>query len=476
VSASKRNILLIWTSFDIPNVNFLPIGYGYIASNMGSAYEVELLDYALRGFSEDDLLHAVKLYDPIVIGVSLWEINFKNVQNIVSLVKKHFPKAIVVIGGPSASTRANGALDMIDADFAIQGEGERSLEMLCDIVASDRLNDTERLNTVPGIVYYNTSDKKYISKPIQPLDLRGINYPDYEKIRVREYIRKGYTYGYFSKDVKNLPIITTRGCPYSCNYCSARYIHGREIRTRLVKDITDEIAFLYDRYSIRGINIIDDNFTFNKDFVIEFCTEIENRKDRLANLHIGTPNGVRVEKLGDTVLKNMKMAGWEYIAIAPESGSESTLRRMNKKISLKQVVDQVSRIQKFGFRVFAFFIIGYPGETTEDVMKTIHFACSLPFDQITFSPFNPLPGTPVYDALLKSGEIDPGYSSANYFNITFSPSGMMVSELKRLHRYALYRSILLSPRRLLFFVKAYSFRRVFNYTRFYFQKNAAEKR
>ena len=468
---SKGKVLLIWTPFDIPNVNFLPLGYGYIASNMGPAYEVEILDYALGEFSEENLLTAVKSFDPMVIGVSLWEINFKSVQRIVSLIKGHMPKAILVLGGPSASTRTNGALDLIGADFAIKGEGERSLEMLCDIVASDRSDDCERLDSVPGIVYYDENDKSYVSKQIQPVDLRNIIYPDYEKIRVREYIQKGYTYGYFSNNIKNLPIITTRGCPYSCNYCSARSIHGNRIRTRLVKDIADEIAFLYDRYRVRGINIIDDNFTYHKDFVAEFCTELEARRDKLANLRIGTPNGVRLEKLDETILMHMKAAGWEYVAIAPESGSESTLRKMNKRISLEQVVTQVDLVRKFGFKVFAFFIVGYPGETTEDVMKTIDFACGLPFDQITFSPFNPLPGTPVYEALLKSGEIEPGYNSANYFNITFSPKGMSVSELKRLHRYALYRSLLLSPRRLLFFLRAYSFRRVFNYMRFYFHKN-----
>jgi radical SAM superfamily enzyme YgiQ (UPF0313 family) len=178
-----------------------------------------------------------------------------------------------------------------------------------------------------------------------------------------------------------------------------------------------------------------------------------------------------MEKLDDMVLTYMKQAGWEYVAIAPESGSESTLRRMKKNISLEQVVTQVGLVRKHGFKVFAFFIIGYPGETTEDVMETIDFACGLPFDQITSSPFNPLPGTPVYEALLESGEIEPGYNPANYFNITFSPRNMTVSELKRLHRYALYRSLLLSPRRLLFCLQAYSFRRVFNYMRFYFHKN-----
>jgi radical SAM superfamily enzyme YgiQ (UPF0313 family) len=411
----------------------------------------------------------------LIIGVSLWEINLKNTRNIVASIKENFPEIVVVLGGPSASTRKNGALDLINADFSIKGEGERSLEMLCDIVASNEKEEADRVRNVPGIVYYDKNNERYISKASQPIDLKEINYPDYEKIKVGEYIEKGYTYGYFSKKVRNLPIITTRGCPYSCDYCSARNIHGLKIRTRSVKSIMEEIAFLYRRYAIRGINIIDDNFTFDRDFVIRFCSEIEAGRESLANLYLATPNGIRMEKLDDLVLSHLKRAGWEYLAIAPESGSESTLRRMNKKIKPEEVVKYANKIKAFGFRLFAFFIIGYPGETAHDVIKTIHFACSMPFDQITFSPFSPLPGTPVYDDLVKSGQIDEGYSSANYFNITFSPVGMSLSELKRLHRYALCRSLLLSPRRFLFFLKAYSFLRILNYVRFYFNKNRAER-
>ena len=165
------------------------------------------------------------------------------------------------------------------------------------------------------------------------------------------------------------------------------------------------------------------------------------------------------------------MRGWESITIAPESGSDETLQRMWKNIKNEEVEYYVFLIKKHNFRLFGFFIIGYPGETAGDIKKTIDFACRLPFDQITFSPFNPLPGTPVYNRLLKNGELDINYASGNYFNITYSPEGITLRQLSNLYKLALIRSVLLSPKRLFFLFKSYSIKRIISYMKSWFLKN-----
>ena len=143
---------------------------------------------------------------------------------------------------------------------------------------------------------------------------------------------------------------------------------------------------------------------------------------------------------------------------------------MKKKITLDEISYYAKMVKAAGLKLFAFFMIGYPGETVEDIRKTIRFACSLPFDQITFSPFNPLPGTPIYDRLLAEGEIDGSYSSGNYFKITYAPSGMSVNKLKAMLRMALVRSILFSWRRLMFLIRSYDLKRIYGYAKGYFGK------
>src|SRR3989338_1133073 len=188
------------------------------------------------------------------------------------------------------------------------------------------------------------------------------------------------------------PIMVTRGCPYQCEFCSAREIHGSKIRKRTIESILKEIEYLYNEYSIRGINIIDDNFTFDRNFVIEFCETIISFKSKMPDLIFAAPNGICMKTLDNVMLNFLKKAGWESITIAPESGNDETLQKMKKGIRVEDVEHHASLIKKHNFKLLGFFIIGYPGETAEDIKKTIGFACRLPFDQITFSPFNPLPG------------------------------------------------------------------------------------
>ena len=198
-------------------------------------------------------------------------------------------------------------------------------------------------------------------------------------------------------------------------------------------------------------------------FVLEFCRQVQILKKEIPDLIFSTPNGIRMNRLDREVLTAFKQAGWEALTIAPESGSEKTLKAMKKQINTQEICDYAFLIKQFGFKLFGFFIIGYPGETIADVKQTIKFACKLPFDYITFSAFTPLPGTPVFDRLLATGEISEAYVPGNYFKPTYAPPTIGQKKMNWLYKLALIRSIVLSPRRFWFVLRNYSFRRLFNY-------------
>jgi radical SAM superfamily enzyme YgiQ (UPF0313 family) len=232
--------------------------------------------------------------------------------------------------------------------------------------------------------------------------------------------------------------------------------------------VLEEIRYLYENYSVRGINFIDDNLTFDKIFITSLCGVLIQKKDQWPDLLIATPNGISMRTLDDDVISLMKQAGWDSITIAPESGVKDTLKRMKKNISIEQVRDYVFLIKKYDFKLFAFFIIGYPGETVRDILKTISFACSLPFDQIAFSPFTHLPGTPIHDRLVEQGDIDREYSFGDFFKMAYSPKGISLRGLSLLHKWALFRSILLSPKRLFFMLRSYSLKRLVRCVKLYY--------
>jgi radical SAM superfamily enzyme YgiQ (UPF0313 family) len=466
-----KNILLIWPPSDTPNMNFLPIGFGYLASNIGGNYKVEIRDFVLDKYSDSVLRQLIEGLQPLAVGISFWEFNYNTVKRLVKKIKEIDRKITVILGGPSASTRENSGLAETGADIAIKGEGEKSFGLLLDLISAGRIDDREATNKIPGATYFDKIRDSYVSLPIEPLDLAQVKRPDYEKIRTADYLNRNYEWGYFSKKVKNYPIMITRGCPFQCDFCSARKIHGTAVRKRTVESALEEIIYLYDAYSIRGINILDDNFTFDKDYVMKFCKTIIAHKSRMPDLLISAPNGIHMKTLDDEMLDVMKQAGWESVTIAPESGSEKTLKAMKKAVNLEEVKYYVSLIKRHAMKLFGFFIIGYPGETVEDIKKTIDFACSLPFDLIMFSLFTPLPGTPIYNKLLESGEIDRNYTASQYHDVKYSPRGITLKKLFHLHRMANIKSLFLSPKRLFFLLRSYSPRRMINVAKRYLQKN-----
>jgi len=235
------------------------------------------------------------------------------------------------------------------------------------------------------------------------------------------------------------------------------------VRTRPVESVIAEVRELHERFQIDGFNIIDDNFTFHTDYAKEVCRAI--LKLGLKNVSFCCPNGIRMEYLDEELVLLMKQAGWKSLFIAPESGSERTLEKMRKRINLGVVKEKLKMIKKADLKVFGFFMIGYPGETVSDIKRTIDFACRNDFDMVVFTCFQPLVGTPVYDKLLATGEIDKPPEGADYYAISYAPRSLTVTQLKTWRFWGLLRFYTSSLARLRFALSNYSVRSVFAFLR-----------
>ena len=221
-------------------------------------------------------------------------------------------------------------------------------------------------------------------------DLDCIAFPARELLPNEAYINYGKKkYGYAITTV-----MSTRGCPYHCEFCS-NVVFGGSYRERSPKNVVDEIELAlglgYDR-----ISFADDVFTMKPSRVIEICKEIQSR-----GLHFQWECLGRVDALDYPTAVAMKDAGCVRIFFGIESGDDRILKLMRKQITSDQARQAVEAAQLAGLQVGAFFILFYPGDTDETVLNTLRFATSLPLDYLGLSMPYPLPGTALYERVRK---------------------------------------------------------------------------
>jgi anaerobic magnesium-protoporphyrin IX monomethyl ester cyclase len=331
-------------------------------------------------------------------------------------------------------------------DFIIRSEGEYPFSELVQQIISNNLGDNSLAN-ISNLVWRDSSNKLIENKIELPANLDVLGMPDWDQIAPRKYA-KFSPHGGFAKATPVAQLITTRGCPYSCRYCASYVMNGKIIRKRTPNSIVGEIEYLIKEHGVKEIHIEDDNFTFDKDHVINVCTAIRNKAIKI---NFGLPNGVRIDRLDKEILEELRNTGFYFFSLGIETGSPNTLKAMNKKLNLEKVKESIKLIKKYNFRIKGFFMIGYPGETKKDIIQTIQFARSLDLDQAFFSIYIPLPGTIEFQHLERIGEINltccnwENYYTGNFSIPPYIPKDMNADELQKLVSLA-YRSFYLRPK------------------------------
>jgi radical SAM superfamily enzyme YgiQ (UPF0313 family) len=453
-------ILLVSPYGNTPN-RFFPLSLGYLKSNTPQQHTIKILDATFDRMPANSagFQQILRKFNPDVVGITVHSVVFEEAINICRGSKAVNPNIITVMGGAHPTTSPETVMENQDIDYVFRGESELSFPKFLDQLEGER-----DFSGVMGLVY--RKNRALIKNDMErESDLDSIKLPDYEALQLDEHIKRGYFYG--GAYGRTAPIWVTRGCPYQCQYCSAPLINGRKVRVHSVSYMVNLINYLRVRFSIEQFTIIDDNFTFYLDYAKEFCRKIIELKEKGLldnNIRFTTPNGIRMERIDDELLHLMRQAGWHEVGIAPESGSLKTLKRMKKHINLDKVPGIVDRIKAAGLSVRGFFILGYPGETKEDIKATIALIRKCRFDGILMGRFVPIPGTPVFDELVRLGEITPDYLPRD-FNIARplqdeKKEGLYIpSSLKgglNLFRITLTERILLSiknPYSILLFIK-----------------------
>ena len=422
----KISITLVWPwSLQHERTHELfPIGLGYIISNIDPhKYDLHLLDCALEDLQPDSAEFRRRILEnsPKVVGISWWSLNTPVVEKTIEVVKSLVPDVILVVGGPHLVAHAKSVVESHLVDYAFIGEAEQGFPQLLDTLFHENsAGQAQNLENIGGLTYlYNNTVRQVPQQFVDDLDLLGG--VDYEQTNLKHYHRHGYYYGEKLNKQKKLsaPIMTSRGCPYRCSFCLAPKMNGNRIRRHSIAHIIKSIQSLYFDFGVRYIAIIDDNFTIDHDWTVAVCNAIADLD--LKDLCVGTPNGIPLA-VGITtdLAEAMKRAGWQEIMIAPESGSLATLKAMKKPVNLDLVPDFIEVFHSAGIKVSAFFIIGYPNETIEDIRLTEKFILNTNFDFVGISIFQPLPGTEIFDRLVQEGTVPADFIPGHYQEVTFT--------------------------------------------------------
>jgi anaerobic magnesium-protoporphyrin IX monomethyl ester cyclase len=350
---------------------FPPIGLGYLASRIREhGHKVKIVDCVVDKVDFLGFCDEIKSYKPDVVGINSWSCSLTEVSEMLTGIKNIDRRIVTVVGGPHPS--AIPSLEPFkDADFGFNGEAEKGFVSLLS-------NDP--LDKVPGLIYRNGVN----SPSFDELD----SIPAWDLMEPTKYCVLGTPNHDFTAS-----IITTRGCPSKCTFCSAHIISGYKVRTRNLDSIFEELDIL-KHYGIKHINIMDENFTFNHDFVFEFC----KRADK-TGLRFGLPQGLRIDTLDDKILNALEKSFNKDISLGIESGSKRMLKLIRKGITKDQVRDAVSMLKRHGFKPGGYFILGLPTETKKEMYETLSFALELKLYRASFSPFLLLPGTDIYNSL-----------------------------------------------------------------------------
>jgi radical SAM superfamily enzyme YgiQ (UPF0313 family) len=408
----------------------LPLNLAYLASSLEQeGHEVKCADMRIN--PNADIQEEIRDFD--VVGISSCTPSIKETWRIAKVAKKE--GKTVILGGPHPTALPEESLQKSYVDIVVRGEGEETIKEVCREVD---------LKNIKGISF--KKNNRIVHNEARSLikDLDLIPFPARHLFDLKKYhaaLHKNKIIG---------DILTSRGCPYGCNFCF-KAIFGRLYRVRSPKNVIAEWKQMLDM-GIEEIGILDDNFAVDQKRSIKICDEIKKQK---LVVDWSATGGIRVDNVSRELLKAMKSSGCYRICLGAESGSQYILDKNCKGIKLEQVKNAVRLAKEFDLETVLFFIIGNLYEDEKTMQMTIDFAKELNPDYVQFTVATPYPGTTLYDIvkregklLVKNWEEYGSYEGKAYFEHEY----LKGETVERMYRKA-YRDFYLRPRTALKYIR-----------------------
>lgn len=325
-------------------------------------------------------------------------------HTLVCEIKQRFASTPVVMGGVYPSTQPELAIQS-DADYIVLGEGEHAVCELIDYlgVSGNRL--------LPAGILCRNNHQSLDIKPTYVQDIDQLPFPARSLIPFRQYAAQSQRN--ISGRWLTASILTSRGCPFDCEFCSVHPVCSYKWRPRSSESVLKEIDELVDCYGINNFEIEDDNFTLKKDRAIEILGGIikRNQKNRHQKISWGAFNGLRIDTLDEELMGVIAQSNCLNMSLALEHGDEEVLKNMHKRLDLIKVVEVVKLLHKFRISSTIFVLYGYPGETRKRFENAIKFYTRLkklaPLVTFAFFVVQPYPGTKLFTRCVEEGYLKP---------------------------------------------------------------------
>lgn len=405
-----------------PNV-FPPIAMASVAAVLEKTQDVSIIDSPTEGWNNllemDETKYRVGLSnETIAQRLSDWNPNVVIIEipfsgwsitafEVASIVKKVNIDITVILFGLHPSSRPEDCLKNSAVDFVVIGEPEVTISELIEALEKKK-TDYEEIN---GLGFKKDGKTVLTSKRSYIENLDALPLPARHLLPMKVYtqaVKQNPLRGEINKPYTI--VITSRGCPYNCVFCTHSIVWGKKWRPRSPKNVVDEVEHVIKTYGIKQIDFADDNMTFDVQRMEQICDLIIERGLRFEWF---TPNGIRADTLNEVLLLKMKKSGCKKIRVAPESGVQRVVNKIaNKNLDLKKVEEAIVTAKKVGIKVGVFFVMGLIGETKADIEETIRYAYklrSLGAESFVFSIAMPLYGTKFFEQAKAGGYIKEGF-------------------------------------------------------------------
>lgn len=371
---------------------FPPLGILYLASWLRSeaGHDVSVLDLAARDISLEAFAEHLEHSRPEVVGITAITHNLVGVRDVAEVVKSTVPDSTVVIGGPHVNAFGHEALALTAVDYAMEGDGERSLGMLLEALTGGR-----PLTSVPGLHYRDGGKPARGALPHYEKDLDRLPFPARDLVNVTDY------YYVLGKRATFATVLSSRGCPFKCTFCSTP--HGG-YRHRSADNVVNEIESCLAN-GAEEIHFVDDTFNLGKGRLAAVSQAILDRGVRVRWSFRGRADGI--DEKGVALAAR---SGCVRVHLGVETGTDEGLQRLRKGISLAEVERAVKLARKHHIVSAAYFILGCPHEpTAASIWETVRFAIRLDPDFAMFNLLAIYPDTELFDEAVEKKLLAPDF-------------------------------------------------------------------
>jgi len=392
-----------------------PLGLAYIAGALRKdEHQLQVIDSSAEGFTqvnsfigelflyglnEEQIISRINPKTEVICFALMFTNNWLSSRSLIQNAKKAFPNAIIIAGGEHATAAPDLCLQQSPLDYIVLGEGEETIVSLVQAIEAK-----SPMVEVAGIAFLKEG-KLYKTKPRSRIkEIKDIAWPAWDLFPLQKYFDQKMSHGVYRG--RTLPVMATRGCPYTCTFCSNPQMWGKKYEMRPPEDFVNELVFLHNTYGVTNFDLYDLTAIIFKDWIVAMCSEILNRG---LDITYQLPSGTRAEAIDFEVADLLYRSGCKNITYAPESGSKEVLLRVKKRVKVDKMLESIRYAYKAGINIHLNMIIGFPEDTHKNFWQTWWFIIKASWcgaNDMAMAVFTPYPGSELYDQLTKEGKVD----------------------------------------------------------------------